>query len=1000
VTVTCPGCKKRLNVPDSAVGKTVACPACKSPVKVEEKLEIMLDGASPPPAAGGPAKTAVGAPPSACANCGFPLLPTMKVCNRCGTNRFTGARDQSGAGYQAGAFKKMLGKSGPILTLLIAGGIAFGIYMGVTRSREWARKTASDDKPTNAKQGPGRRNTGQSQTATSAAKKPTTRKPTAKKPTAKKPTAEKPAPEKPGGAKPETAAETPPADNREREEKLAERFEEAFALLMDPLPKSQKNGRRLLARLGKDAAPLVARRLSESADPAVRLVMVKTLARLKFPTSAARMAEVLGDADDNVREAAIAGLASSSSAAVGPLCGALASEDDRVRCAAIRVAEQASITRLAPNIVDLLSVSSPRVRWQAAKGLRGQMATKEAHPKLVAALDDEVLDVAVAAAKSLAGQHEAMPLVMARFEKLPADGNTPEAVRSLCLLATPILASQDAGARTKLAERLCASRPELEVVETAKRLLATTSTRTRARTMTALREDGDDEPPMPLIVGVGLMDGEARIRRAALDYFAAFPREDMLFPVIIVMGDDDLKLAMSAALGIGRLDDNITVEALRQVVKGVAPLRTVMAAGALARKKDRSGEKLLMKAFARELGLPSPIPAWAAYQLSFIGNKELAKRFVAEAETAGSSEERAYYIAAAARLGNEGSRKQLVSVLSDRRTQADIRVETAQVLSEDDPEEGRKALVNTLSEREPTIQMAALKALADMGDPKAITGILKRIPRFTPAAAKIAKATIVGFGKRAEDPLVSALSSVDQLERAAALEALTTLGKQTSRDGIKAVLRTMRVHENDPVVTRLAAGALVAMTGRSGNPAWTWKEWARALGFRSAFAKVAGEERFGWISFKMPQKYTRQGWGATTNVWPYQAIIKVRTERDPPGPKHLYENASAMREARLRELTLTKDKGRLVRLPGMFVTKCREFTVSTGDEKAQISTLRLTNSKKRRTTYYYFLINSAENGNRYAEIECFTPSSDYNKESTFFEKKLSQSLKIRVDELE
>jgi len=995
VTVTCPGCKKRLNVPDSAVGKTVACPACKSPVKVEEKLEIMLDGASPSPATGGPAKTAVGAPPSACANCGFPLLPTVKVCNRCGTDRYTGARDQSGVGYQAGTLKRMLGKSGPILTLLIAGGIAFGIYMGVTRSREWAKKTASDDKPTNAKQGPGRRNTGRSETATSAPKKPA-----ARKPIAKKPANEKPATEKPGGDKPETAAETPPADDREREEKLAESFEEAFALLMDPLPKSQKNGRRLLSRLGKDAVPLVARRLSGSDDPAVRLVMVKTLARLKSPASAARMAEVLGDDDDNVREAAIAGLAASGSAAVDPLRGALASEDDRVRCAAIRAAEQASLTELASTIVDLLSVSSPRVRWQAAKGLGGQMATKESHPKLIAALDDEVLDVAVAAAKTLAGQHEAMPLVMARLEKLSGDGNTPKEVRSLCLLATPILASRDTGARTKLAGRLCASRPELEVVETAKRLLVTTSTRTRTRAMAALREDGDDEPPMPLVVGVGLMDGEARIRRAALDYFAAFPREDMLFPVIIAMGDDDLNLAMSAALGIGQLDNNTTVEALRQVVTGVSPLRTVMAAGALARKKDRSGEKLLMKAFARELGLPSPIPAWAAYQLSFLGNKDLAKRFASEAETAGSPEERAYYVAAAARLGNEGARKQLVSVLSGRRTPADIRVETAQVLSEDDPEEGRKALVNTLSEREPSIQMAALKALADMGDPKAITGILKRIPHFTPAAAKIAKATIVGFGKRAEDPLVAALSSVDRQERAAALEALTTLGKQTSRDGIKAVLKTMKAHENDPAVARLASGALVAMTGRRGNPAWTWKEWARALGFRSAFAKVAGEERFGWISFKMPQKYTRQGMGAATNVWPYQGIIKVWTQRDPPGAKQLYENASAMREARIKDLTLTKDKGRVVRLPGMFVTKCREFTVSTGDEKAQVSTLRLTDSKKRRTTYYYFLINSAENGNRYAEIECFTPSTNYNKESSFFEKKLSQSLKIKVDELE
>lgn len=36
VQATCPGCNRKLNVPESAVGRTVVCPACKGPVKVEE----------------------------------------------------------------------------------------------------------------------------------------------------------------------------------------------------------------------------------------------------------------------------------------------------------------------------------------------------------------------------------------------------------------------------------------------------------------------------------------------------------------------------------------------------------------------------------------------------------------------------------------------------------------------------------------------------------------------------------------------------------------------------------------------------------------------------------------------------------------------------------------------------------------------------------------------------------------------------------------------------
>jgi HEAT repeat protein len=982
VTVTCPGCKRKLNVPDTAVGKTVTCPACKTPVAVEEKLEIMPAGdlSSPDPA--GVIGPAAGQPAASCPNCGFPLLPTAIVCNRCGTDRFSGEQDKGRAGFQAGFLKRVLGRSGWILTLLVGGGIAFGIYMGVTRTKKWAEDEASGVKGKDPAAGNG---TEQG-----------------------KPRAGPRSP-KNGGAKPvagppaEGPGEKPPADV-DREAEIAGRFEEAFALLMDPLPDAQKRGKRQLTALGADAVPHVAKRYSESEDPAVRLAMVQTLARLNFPGSAAKLAEALGDKDDGVREEAVRGLVARGSAAAHLTSKALASDDERVRSAAITVAARLSLRKLAPDIVALLAEPSARVRWQAATCLKGRMATKDAYPNLVAALDDKSLDVAVAAAEALAGQEDALPLVLARFEKLPDEGVGQSVMREILVLAVPILASHDLEAKEKLAERICVDRPLPKVISLAKRLLATPNVSSRMRAMTAARTTGGSKQPMPLIMGVGLMDRDVRVRTAALRYFATFPSEDMALPLIIRMGDDDLELAMSAALEIGRFKDKSVTDALRQAVKGVAPLRTVLAAGVLARKDDPAGADVLKRAAVRELRVPSPVPGWSAYQLSLLGKRDLAGRFAAEAGATRSGVERVYYTAAAARLGDEKAQKKLKSMLVDRRTPINARVELARLLALQDPDGAKQALLEMLYEPKAQIQIAALGALADIGDADVIPGIMGRTGAFTPAAAEAAKAAVIRFGRRAEAGLLASLSATDRRECVAALEVLTGLARQTSRAGVEAVVETLKVRETDVPVARLASKALAAMTGRPENKSWKWREWAGALGIKVPEAEVGGEEGWGWITAELPKGWTRLGDAVTDNAAEGRPTVRITTERDPaegedPTPRsdRRYKDSAAMLKSRLISLAYRKVGDQVIPLLNVAAQKRSSFSVGSGAVKARASALLFTNKTSQRTTYFVFLVYSRKDASWYAEVECSVATANYAKYKRLFEKEVARSIKIDTE---
>jgi HEAT repeat protein len=159
-----------------------------------------------------------------------------------------------------------------------------------------------------------------------------------------------------------------------------------------------------LARIGEPAVAPLAQALGDRNDQ-VRRAAVKGLAGIGEPALAA-LAEALGDKDEDIRQEAIEGLTCIGEPALFPLVGALGHEDEGIRQKAeeglVRIGEPA----LAP-LVEALSHESAIVR-QAAASILGQIGDDRAIEPLLQVLDgddgDDVLRVVADALAALGWQ--------------------------------------------------------------------------------------------------------------------------------------------------------------------------------------------------------------------------------------------------------------------------------------------------------------------------------------------------------------------------------------------------------------------------------------------------------------------------------------------------------------------------------------------------------------------------------------------------------------------
>jgi HEAT repeat protein len=1003
VTVTCPGCKRKLTVADSALGKIVVCPACKGKVPVEESLELMPEVEAPASGPGYVAPLSAAAQGRMCPSCGVPALPKDLLCRRCGTDLVTGARDKSLAGYQATAFKKLFAHTGWILTLVVTGAIGVGIYIGVMKFKDYA---GTFDRKDPAK------------VVDEEKKRPRARK--KPKRAASPAPAKKPEPVKVKAADDGAPSETDGSAPRTPAEKRMARFTKAVTLLQSRRLREKRMGVAQISELGPHAVPLVLEGIEQEEDLPVCLILIGVLAEISRPEAVGALVDLLADPDARVRAAAVQSLASRGPGVLAAIGGGLKSDSARARVGAIRVASALQLKDLAPEIIRLLGDKAAEVRQEAARALGGAIGSEQAVELLVARLDDTNMDVAAAASEALARRPEALARVRAQLKDLPK-GSDEAQVNKLFLLAGPILASGGAAATGELAERACAQVPTPRNIERARNILAKRKVITRIEALAKARSVRGSQPPMPLIVNLCLADPDVRIKTAGLDYLRRFPTPHLPMPLVICLGHENMEFAMAAAREAMKLPGEVAKNTLRRAAKGVHIRRKLLAAGVLAQKKDPTGEAVLTLAAARELNIPSPLPGWAAYCYSFAGEKDRAEGFVATAKAQGSMLEQAFYYAAAARLGHAESRKKLLPMSTDRRIPAMARVKIIGLLGELGEGDEKKLLLQVAKGVDTEAQIAAIRALAEVRDPSVVSDLVDLIPSLVPSAAAAAKSTILSYGKEAERQLQDALARDDPRVRLGALATLAELGIKAGKPAKVAAVKMLRESGRDPTIRRHIVEALEAMTGLKSMADWGWADWAVATGVAiedpaklplkrrlwsrrsrwTAAGKKDPDEKSMWLSLRVPEQWTERGdefsdKGALGKPQVDVSFSPIDFEYWTlrySGPKKLpYKSAEDMRNAYRRKLAVLPAGKGFVRRPGIVAVDRPVFSASGG----KVAPMMLIDKPKNLTTYWLFVYKKA--GNKYwiASVALSARTKDYGRYRRLFETKIARSVAVGV----
>ncbi|MHC4502559.1 MAG: HEAT repeat domain-containing protein, partial [Planctomycetota bacterium] len=758
------------------------------------------------------------------------------------------------------------------------------------------------------------------------------------------------------------------------------------------------------------------------------------------------LVDLLADPDDRVRAAAVRGLTSRGPGASAAIGGGLKSDSARARVGAIRVASALQMKDLAPEIIRLLGDKAAEVRQEAARALGGPMGSEQAVELLVARLDDTNMDVAAAASEALAKRPEALSRVRAQLKDLPK-GSEEARVNKLFLLAGPILASGDPAATAELAERACARVPTPKNIERAKNILAKRKVITRIEALSKARSTHGSKPPMPLIVNLCLADPDVRIKAAGLEYLASFPTPDLPMPLVICLGHKNMEFAMAAAREAMRLPGDVARNTLRRAAKGVHIRRKILAAGVLAQKKDPTGEAVLALAAARELDIPSPLPGWAAYCYSYVGEKHRAESIAAAAAARRSMLEKAFYYAAAARLGHAESRKKLVPMSTDRHIPPMARVKIVELLAEIGEGEPKKILLQVVKAGDTRAQAAAIRALAGIRDPSVITDLVGLISELTPAAAAAAKATILSYGDEAENQLQDTLSKGDRRARLGALATLTELGRKASLPSKAAVIKLLRDSQRDHTIRRHITEALVSMTGLKPLPDWEWGDWAeatdvaiedpaklplkrRSWSWRPRWTIVQGQktkqDKDMWMSLRLPEGWDEHGaaigdpgapgrpkvdvsckvfdtenwkYHQTSQKLPYKSaqemrsVIKRKLTEMPVGQKYVPGRGDTPLDRRTGGGNFQRT--RYVPKPGVSAVDGPVFSAGG----AKVAPMMLVDKPMKLTTYWLFAYKKV--GTRYwmASIALSARSNDYKRYRRLFEAKIARSVEFGVSKV-
>jgi HEAT repeat protein len=619
--------------------------------------------------------------------------------------------------------------------------------------------------------------------------------------------------------------------------------------LASPNPQTRLEAVKRLADFDTaDAAPLLLPALKDS-DPGVRLEAAHILGRKRVVAAVQPVAEWIASPDKGVRAAA-AGVLGDIGApeAAAPLVRALADIEAEVRRAAVDALGQVGGPEVAAPLIGRLDDDAAQVRREAAERLM-DLGDRQAVIPLVERFGDANKDVRIAAIRAVGrlGDARAIPALL-RLLRDPLDEVRVVAVEALGNLrareALPDLVPLLGRGSEELRVKATYALGKIGDAAAVQKLLGALANETlRAPAREALIAVG--EPAVaPLVdclrgrvegcdaasaVAVLRVIGDARatpalvaeldrgrVRRSAVvQALGALGDRAALVPLLALADDADAEVRRLALEAMRPIVDGRAAEALQRLLADRSPAVRELAAAELGALGVRAAVPALLELATKERA--EGVAAAAVRALGALGDPRATGPLLALLAS-GRPEVAREAADALGRLADRGSRAGLLAVARDPAAPARAGAVWALgcLLRGQRDDEAERLFAGLLGGGDLTVALAALDALAALGDPAALPPVLS-VARGS--SRELRRAALEALGGLPADAaadalLVATLDVDDDALRGAAAWALAERGASVGQDELLAAST-----QKGPAGATNAVAALALRAALTGRPA-------------------------------------------------------------------------------------------------------------------------------------------------------------------------------------
>jgi hypothetical protein len=335
-----------------------------------------------------------------------------------------------------------------------------------------------------------------------------------------------------------------------------------------------------------------------------------------------------------------------------------------------------------------------------------------------------------------------------------------------------------------------------------------------------------------------------------------------------------------------------------------------------------------------------------------------------------------------------------------------FRLEAARLLGELKDPSSHSGLVAMLREADDATQISAARSLARLDNEEIIAVLLDALPRLYDEARDEVRAIVVKAGAKAVPHVEAALRSDDPRVRAAALSIVAEWGRATPKPiltQLGLMLQDMRL---PPQTSEAVKHAVVAATGITPKPDWTWREWVKACGVRPGALIESLELEdvvWDWVTMQVPKTWDRNRVSCSTLSTPGSPTISIMQRFDSVVSGHVrgfwtpqHKSLKDFAQNRIRALAMVTVG------PNKWEPRATarvENTVGFSLGGYPSESFRIVDAETGRTTLYVLGWIKSAKTHWYLEVSFSAETGDYQEYKTLFETKVARSIRITPREI-